>query len=210
MPRHIARVAKPIPYFMKYASEYYSKLKKFNKSQSNMNRLCFAIEKMVNEIRFKRKYKDFDYNIMIDNTIPFDEYKFKQLEELYLEFSKEISELGKQNSMLKNKDVYENYFSNLDKKIFEYTDINWEFYYEKYKKRANEIAEQKELANMAVELCYKRYKTKSKKFIWIISGQGVIDNIIQTKIELPIQDINGKYEYLGKKYNLKEVDNFVE
>ena len=54
-----------------------------SRSQSNMNRLCWDIEKWHRKIRFKRKYDDFDYSIMLDDSIPFDEDKFNQLENYF-------------------------------------------------------------------------------------------------------------------------------
>lgn len=206
IPRHIAKYSKPLPYFMKYAGDYYKNLKKFNKSQSNMNRLAWNIEKWHKQIRFKRKFNDFNYKIMIDDAIPFDEYKFKQLEILYLEYLKEVGILGKQVALSKNYDKYKNYFNDdLPKDVIINTKVNWGYYYNQYKTKAKQICpNQKELANLAVELCYGKYPKKNKKFIWIIAGQGIIDNLKQVSISLPIEDENGRYEYLGRLYSLQE------
>jgi hypothetical protein len=209
LPRYIAKYAKPLPYFMKYAGKYYRELKKFNKSQSNMNRLCWFIEKWSKEIRFKRKYRDFDYNIMIDDTIPWDEEKFSKIEELYLQYHNEIKELQKQNAMNQNSENYENYYGDMSKEEIINTNINWQYYYDKYAKMAKIICPNKnELANYAVKLCYEKYNTRNKKFIWVIAGQGVVSNLKQENILLPIENDEG-IEYLGKKYVLTEVSNIV-
>ena len=72
IPRYIAKYAKPVPYFMKYRSDYYAKMKKFSVAKSNMNRLAKDIESWQKaEIRFKKTYKDFDYKIMMS---PFAKY----------------------------------------------------------------------------------------------------------------------------------------
>jgi len=214
IPRHIAKYSKPLPYFMKYAGKYYKNLKKFNKSQSNLNRLAWHIEKWHKEIRFKRKFNNFNYNIMIDDSIPFDEDKFNKLEELYLEYLKEMKELGKQNAISKSYDDYKNYFGNNDKLTKQEvlnTNINWDYYFNIYKEKANDICfNQKELANLSVKLCYEKYLKKNKKFIWIIASQGIIDNLIQVNIMLPIEDENGEYEYLGNNYKLQEVKVIAE
>ena len=208
VPRHIVKYARPLPYFMKYVRDYYNNLKKFNKSQSNMNRLAWDIEKWHRKIRFKRTYSDFDYKIMIDDDIEFDEIKFNKLERLYLKYLKEMAELGKQNALSKNYEKYKNYFNDdLTKYEIVNTKINWKYYYEKYKKKARLICpNQKELANLVVELCYGKYPKKNKRFIWVVASPGIINNIKQTNIKLPIEDVNGEYEYLGFKYSLKEVD----
>ncbi len=211
IPRHIAKYSKPLPYFMKYAGDYYKTLKKFNKSQSNMNRLAWNIEKWHKEIRFKRKYNDFNYKIMIDDSIPFNQNKFNELEELYIDYTKQMKELGKQNALNKNYDDYRGYFGYNDiltKEEVINTNINWNYYYDLYREKAKKICpNKKELANLVVKLCYEKYPKRNKKFIWIIASQGIIDNLKQVKISLPIKDVNGEYEYLGNRYSLKEVDN---
>ena len=74
IPRYIAKYAKPVPYFMKYRSEYYAKMKKFSVAKSNMNRLAKDIESWQKaEIRFKKTYKDFDYKIMMSPFAKYDE-----------------------------------------------------------------------------------------------------------------------------------------
>lgn len=207
IPRHMAKYSKPLPYFMKYAGDYYSNLKKFNRSPSNMNRLCWVIERWHKKIRFKQTFDDFDYRIMVDESIPFDERKFKRLERLYLHYLKTIQELGKQSALSKSYENYKYYFDDdLTKEEVLNTTINWNYYYERYSRIANMIClNPKELANLIVKLCYEKYPKKNKKFIWIIAGQGILENLKQTKVLLPTENENGQYEYLGRKYSLKEV-----
>ena len=83
----------------------------------------------------------------------------------------------------------------------------WNDFYEKYKKRVRkEITEDVgELANIAVEMLYGRNPKKEKKFIWIIAGDGVVENLKATEIELPIRCEDGEFEYLGKKYNIERM-----
>lgn len=206
IPRHIAKYSKPLPYFMKYAGDYYKGMKKFNKSQSNMNRLCWEIEKWHKKIRFKRTFRDFDYRIMIDNSIFFNQEKFDKLEQLYLDYLKEIQELGLQSALSKRYDEYKNYFDDdLTKEEVLNTAINWDYYYKKYFIKAKEIcSDQKELANLVVKLCYEKYFKKNKKFIWVVAGKGILENLKQIKVLLPVEDERGIYEYLGKTYSLKE------
>jgi hypothetical protein len=211
LPKHISKYAKPLPYFMKYAGEYYRNMKDLSKAKSLLNRLCWDIEKWQKKIRFKRTFKDFNYHIMIDNNLLHDDLKFQAMEELYLKFEKEMSEVRKQNAMRKNHGEYANYFGDLSSEEILNTKINWGYYYNRYKELAENICpSENERANYAVELCYGKYKNKGKKFIWTVATDGILSNLKQQKIELPIQDDNGKYEYLGRLYNLQEVDLFAQ
>jgi len=127
---------------------------------------------------------------------------------LYIEYIKEMKELGKQVALSKNYEEYKNHFGEgLSKEVIINTKINWKYYYNQYKLRAKDICpNQKELANLVVELCYGKYPKKNKKFIWIVASQGVINNLKQSPLSLPIEDKNGEYEYLGRLYSLREVD----
>lgn len=212
VPKHITKYSKPLPYFMKYASDYYKTLKKLSKAHSNLNRLAWDIEKWSKQIRYKRKFKDFDYNIMIDNSIPRDDEKFNRIEALYSDFEQEMKGLRIQNAMQNNYDMYQDYFDGLTKDEVINSKINWKYYYQKYRDMAREICpDQQELANYIVEICYGKYSKKNKKFIWTIAGEGVVKNIKQLPvIRLPIEDENGEYEYLGYKYSLRDVRVIAE
>ena len=103
IPRYIAKYAKPVPYFMKYRSEYYAKMKKFSVAKSNMNRLAKDIESWQKaEIRFKKTYKDFDYKIMMSPFAKYDEETFNKIEEIFIRFDKQMSELSSFASKCKN------------------------------------------------------------------------------------------------------------
>lgn len=190
IPRHIAKYSKPLPYFMKYASEYYGKFKKFNKSQSNMNRLCMEIEKWEKSFRWKRSYDDFNYKIMMDETIEFNQERFSKIENIFLEFCKEMRQLSVDQILIRNE-------------IGGFS-INWQYYYDIYKKKCMDVTSNiKELANYSVILCYEKYKNKNKKFIWRVAGDGVVENIKQVDFTPPKRDPNGSMKYLGKTYSFK-------
>lgn len=204
IPKHIAKYAKPLPYFMKYAGEYYGKLHKFAMTNSNMNRLCREIEKWEKTIRYKRTFKDFDYHIMIDEEIGYTEEHFKAIENIYLEFNKEMAELGKEAAMFKRYDDYKDELKDwIDKKTAQNFMFNWGYYYDQYKSRCLQVCPNiQELANIATVLCYERYPARNKKFLWQIAGDGIVQNIKPVDIMLPQRDDNGTEEYLGKKYTM--------
>lgn len=204
IPRHIAKYGRPLPYFMKYASPYYAKMKKFNYRNSNMNRLCKEIERWEKQFRYKRSYKDFNYKIMMDDKIPVNEETFSQVEELYLEFNKKIAAINKELQMIRTYANYESdlmgWASNGNSKEFI---VNWQYYYDQFKsKRLKICPDCKELANYAVMLCYEKYPRRNKKFMWRVASDGILQNLQPITIKLPSPDDNGSYEYLGKKYDM--------
>lgn len=191
IPRNIAKYGKPLPYFMKYAGEYYSKMRKFSKAYSNMNRLCWEIEKWERSFRWKRTYEDFDYNIMIDISIPFSQENYDKIKEIYFEFCKEMKELKIDEFEIKKEEGLV---------------INWNYYYELYRKKCLAVCSEKEVANYAVSLCYRDYPNKSKKFMWKVAENGIVENIKQVPVKLPCKNPNGDLEYLGRKYSLEECE----
>lgn len=212
IPRYIAKWAKPLPYFMKYASPYYATMSKFNKAWSNMNRLCFDIEKWEKELKYRRYDRRFDYTIMIAPGIPMDEEKYKKIDCIYQEFCKEMEDVKKLAYMCLHYSNYKQYFNETypghSKEMFMNWEPNWNYYYDKYKKLCREICPDKqELANIVVSICYVKYPSRSKKFIWKVAEEGILTNILCKKIELPKEDMYGMYVYLGRAYNMEEVYN---
>lgn len=178
-----------------------------------MNRLCIDIEKWQRKnIKFKRVYESFDYRIMMDETVDVDEDIFLEIEKVFLEFCREIAETSQFNAKCRNYNKYADYFRTYypeyPKEFFDNFEINWQVYYNKYKQKCKSICPDKQmLANIAVILCYEKYPTRNKKFIWKVASEGVLLNIKQQNITLPMQDDDGEYEYLGKKYRMIEVYN---
>lgn len=206
VPRQIAKFGRPLPYFMKYASPYYSTLSQFSKSFSNMNRLCFDLEKWEKKVRYRRTDKTFDYSIMIDPSIPMDHQRFLEVEKIYLSFCSETNAMLKLYKMAKQWDRYKSQLKGIMTKqeASEY-EINWDLHYSKYRNLCQSVCpNQKELANIAVILCYEKYPSRNKKFMWRMAPSGIIENIQQETFELPLLNDAGEYEYLGKKYSFEE------
>lgn len=216
IPRHIAKYSKPLPYFMKYASPYYSTMTKWNKAWSNMNHLCIDIEKWEKKcVKFKKPDREFDYSIMIAPYIPVDDEKYKKIEKIYLEFCKEMEEIKKLASMCKEYSKYKSYFKenypNSSQYELENWEPNWNYYYDKYKKMCKDICPDKqELANIVVSLCYVGHPSKSKKFMWKVAEDGILMNIYCERIVLPMEDKYGTRNYLGRRYYMREVYNSAE
>ncbi len=193
IPKHIAKYSKPAPYFMKYTAPYYARLTKLGVAPSNMNRLCWFIEKWSKNYKRKRTFKDFDYSIMIDQSIPINEERFSQIEAIYLDYCREMCQLGKDQRSINAEDTP---FA-----------INWGYYHNLYKEKCLKICpDHRELANYAVMLCYERYPNKTKKFLWRVTDRGIIDNIEQVEVLLPQRDDSGPHKYLGRRYKLTQIN----
>ena len=78
---------------MKYASPYYKRMKRLSCAHSNMNKMCWVIEKWADGLRHKRS-DGFDYTIMIDAEVGFSQEHFDAIEKIYFEFNKTVAELA--------------------------------------------------------------------------------------------------------------------
>jgi hypothetical protein len=203
VPRYISKHAKPFPYFMKYASEYYGKHKNFNRTKnSNMNYLCYEIEHWERELIYPRKKKnDFDWHIMVDETIPFDDSIHVEIESLHKRFTDEMKEHAAFLHYNKEQTLKEYGYSFDTVKQFE---LDYGYYYKKYEEEAQSICRDvRELANYAVRSCYS-HSGWNQKFMWIVASQGILNNLVQQPIKLPEKSDVGT-EYLGRYYELKDV-----
>lgn len=202
IPKHIAKYSKPLPYFMKYASEYYMGLNKFSHANSNMNRLCKDIERWCKTERYSSGARDFDYRIMIDDKIEVSSELQERVNKIYIKFHKETAELARDQSNIRK--YGDESLSRYDARNFS---INWGYYYEQYKQEAESLCDDKKmLANAAVRACYEFHANKKNtRFMWVIAGDGILENIKQQKFELPIRDPYGEYEYLGNRYSFAEI-----
>lgn len=229
IPRYIAKYGRTLPYFMKYASPYYAAMKHLSKTPSNMNRLCKEIEvwhrslkwqKPFDKMTASKKMKEFEYHIndqtemntaanpstfdytmMMDSSIPFDENKFQEIESLYLEYCRYESKMIREHRNLMSKTA------NNKKGQREYAGyINQSAFHNAYRIRCLNICfDVCELANYVVLLCYERYPKRSKSFLWAVAGEGIVSNIKPVEHYLPMRDPKGTYTYLGKHYRMEKI-----
>ena len=220
VPRHIAKYGRPLPYFMKYASDYYKHMKKLSYTRSNMNLLCKEIEIWHNSLNWRKTFdgfsfgimkqnqlfvaankKDFDYTIMMDKTIPMDDAKLEELNQLFKQFYRESAVLSKRfrealsrmaNGQKLDKDDPDN--------------INWQAFYNRYRNLCFDICPDVcELANYLVYLSYERHPKNTKKFMWQCGAEGILVNLKSVPHSLPVRDTHGEYEYLGKHYRMERI-----
>lgn len=204
VPRNIAAYARPLPYFMKYAGPYYSKLKNLSKSHSNMNLLCMSIERWERSVKYRRPKVQFDWKIMYDDEVGYDEDTFNEIEKIFLEFNEYRKDQLLFEKKCKNWSMYKKEISKkITKAEARSYETNWQSIYNVYRNRCTDICPNiKELANILVVLCYEKYPNKYKKFAWQIAGSGIVENIKPVPVSLPKKDDNGDFYYLGNKYSM--------
>lgn len=214
LPRQISKYARPLPYFMKFAGDYYQKLKEFNKFKSNMNNMCYDIERWENSKKTRKTTPGFDYHIMIDEETGIDEDILNQIDEVYKDFNKTISRLllekSKCGNYEKNKEWIKKYLKFTKKQTLAF-DINWNYYYDIYRQKLLKITKNKKMiVNCLVVLCYERHPRSKKKILWSVAGDWIANNIKQVNDRVLTRDIDGDINILGENYKWVEVQAGVE
>lgn len=175
-----------------FLNQYYKAIP-VSLSDSPMNKLCHFIEAWEREnfrLPYLKEYCD-TTDVMTDKSIQIDEnsYKYKKIDQLYHEFMKEYNKGLRQD----------------------YTNHQWHvFYYDITTKCLEVVDNESELANIAVDITYKKYSKQHKKFAWVVASDGILKNLEknrQSPIEVPVETGNPlDTEYLGRYYKLHEVD----
>lgn len=190
VPPYIAKFGRPLPYFMRYRKPYYARMK-LSRGASNMNRLCWELERWEREVKFRRSRTTFDYRLMLAPEREAPKEVFSKIGEIYLEFCREMADLSRDQRSIREE-------------IGEFQ-INWEYYYDRFRERCREVCpDEQTLADAAVRLCWEVYPKKSKKFPWIVAGDGILKNISAVPVLLPVEDPEGEIRYLGKRYRMEE------
>lgn len=188
---------KDLPEVFKTTNEY-KELKKYYdfrnpllETNGTMNRICYYMEKELSKIKQRnfRVSNDVLYKALNNPSIPIDDNKIQQVNELYEEYV-----AFKRDKMLTNSDfsTYEQFYKYLRNKGIETI--------------SNNICE---LANIAVYICY--LNNNKKEFCWDVFGSGIVSNLIYNKIQtgesnvlIPECSEFGNIEYLGDKFDMKQ------
>ncbi len=164
----------------------------FINNNSTMNRVSKYVEKKLKDIRFgkREKSKDFDYTVLLSND--FRKPNKIQLDKMLLLF-KEYKSLkrGLRESFgeFDNTEIttVEQIFSHINKRA--YLTIS---------------SEARELADIAVYMCYGSLGKTSRNFCWQIFGKEIVENIKSKKnekfVRVPMPNQKGNIEYLWNKY----------
>lgn len=156
-----------------------------------MNRLCWALEKWEKRLKWNRRKRGFDWTIMMDPDIEVDEKTLMKVEDIYERFCADVKELSQKLSVGRTKEEMNELYGQC---------------YESYRSECRLVCpDRRKLANAVVRLSYEMHPKWNRKFMWIMASSGIVANIKQVDIELPIKDVNGDREYLGRRYSVVTV-----
>ena len=221
LPNYIQKKAGSYPYFMRYAGDFYAQHSDFNKAKSNMNELCFMMEKWKRELVWARAPKGFEWQIYINKNIDRNEQRFKALESVY----KQYVAMKREISNKRHRD-YEAFTADWTRKLKKakrnHEKIPRHLFHPDYsadyknidatiKALAIEaVPSGAERANYAVEICYS-VETRPKTFAWLVAGDAIARNIKQVthKIPLEVHGAESDFMYLGRKYIWATYPNLI-
>lgn len=225
------------PYFMKHLySNYAQEYKQYIANYDNyyISKFGYGILDMPESIKQTEEYKNFinnfnKYNPLLETN--------GSMNKVCKHMEQNCKELKNYIKNLKTEDCFELYFNKnieLDKEKVELMEIKFKEYLDYKKKQLlnnsdnsylsyikelqSEIyyisSDIRELANLAIYVCYNLYPNKPKDFAWDVCGDGIIENLFENKnnyeISIPTEDVNGDLEYLGKKYSIKTKSLYEE
>lgn len=207
VPQKISKYAKPLPYFIKYK---YNHLQKFDMSPTKMNEHCWFIEKWQNQIGRDVKKVNTSH-CLYNNSIPFDEEKYKKVCLIYKDFKKAYDKLKKEEHMARNYEKYKDFFEGYTREEVENSHYDWDGLYNTHRKKFEEVVpNQSELANYLVELIYNKKNGAGKGYelLWKVAREGLMTNLRINRVNhvlVPVESTDGTgVEYLGKYYKLTE------
>ena len=177
----------------KIREEFYERSPLIN-SNSIMNLLCHYAENKIKELKFDSKKTNFDYRVYMNPNFPVDENKLDKISLL----------LGKWQAFQRNS--HDRPMDEFDEEEIQSKDE----YIKVLEREAYAISNNlSELTNLLIILCYEKNGENSKDFAWrMFDAKGIIDNLIERSngfIQVPIVDESGSYEYLGKRFIIRNV-----
>lgn len=207
VPTNIAKGAKPLPYFLKYK---YPNQRRHNLSKTKMNEHCWFIEKWERNLKFNNSFVNTSHCVK-DDSIPFNEEKFKEVKELFNIYKKDYNDNKNFERMCKNYDKYKDKFEEMDieKSLVKEFEINWDEFYKRYQIKFLEIVpNQAELANYLVELVYNKMNGMYYNLMWQVASEGIMTNLRNNRVKpvlVPEESKDGTgIEYLGRYYKFVE------
>jgi hypothetical protein len=165
----------------------YYKYNTFLDSDSNMGIICHYVEDQIKNIKLNTKKNNFDLTDYGSYGTEIDQKKLKALErfcQLYKKHKKAVYEAGMDFKTVDEFKVY------LLKQIHEKVS-----------------SDGKELAILGIELM--RKIKSNNDFVWQVLGNEIVENIIyqgKEKVIIPMKNDFGPIEYLGRRYEMKEVE----
>lgn len=172
-----------------------------------MNKICHHMEESVKEIKLDLPLEIHEHvvNLMRDNTIPFDTWKYKQVEKLFRKYRTERAKFNKVAFSAGDMDM-------------KYRTI--EQYNKAIRLEALRITDNlAELTNYAIAICYELYPNDTKNFVWAVFGEQVVENIRKNKIADGVETIGVPtpcfeercgFRYMGNWYRIRKISLDIE
>jgi hypothetical protein len=153
------------------------------------------MEREVKEIKSVARKDEFDYHVYMNPEIQMDINKLHKISLLYDKWVAFI-----RTSHDKNVDFETNE-----------EPVEKDDYIKVLEREAYSISNNlQELTNLLVEVCYGYHGENSKEFCWKMFGaEGILRNLLarcRGFIQIPIADEAGRFDYLGKKYSVMNLD----
>jgi hypothetical protein len=175
----------------------YKKYNPFLSTDCVTNNVSFYMQSKIKEIKFSRKKANVEkiLHILRDPDIEIEKNKLKKLYNLYKKYKSEKRNLYN----IRNASGEQMY-----KTLEQY---NKAVRKEAYAGISSNI---RELANLAITICYEINPSDNKSFAWNVFGEGIVENIKknrQKEIYVPVlNEHTGKMEYLGRRYSMTKIE----
>lgn len=174
-------------------------------SDSCMNMLCRYIEDTNFKLKqkVKTKNKDFDYHLLMNNDIKISDDDKETVELFMKKYIKDLAEKISEDCSIKNATLEKK------KKLIQQGDMSK---FNLLRPKAEEYFSNEDVfVNAFVELAYTEHDTW-KNQLWGSYGRVIFENLKRNSgtIYYPFKDDNGTIEYLGEKFELKEVQEFEQ
>lgn len=178
--------------------EYYAKKMPVFTEQSVMNRICFKIEKQLDNLSPTSGVL-FDHSLLKTNK-PYSASIYKKISKLYVEHNKRMKEYNSFTNFIRLSKT-EKLEAQNRRRIF----------IEEFKEKALAITNNiEDLCNISIDLCYKN--NKSKQFVWDICGEQIIKNLLSKNnhtYSYPVVAANGSIKFNGNSFEMITVQSEV-
>ena len=155
-----------------------------------INRISWKIEEIFEKFKFST-LPSFDYNLLKNTEIEYEEKTFVQIGKIYKEYQKDRRELDKYHHNQKIDDDEYN--------------CHWRILTDKFRRDCALVCPNKvELCNILIDVCYEN-SISSKRFVWEMCGDVIIENLLKRNnyiVHIPIQDEMGDFEFGGNKFSI--------
>ena len=173
-----------------FLENYYSHLP-LGIAPCTINRICWKIE---NEFKSENmaKVEPFDYNLLKAPKINYDTDEYSSILAVYKEYISNRRKIDSITHCQKTDDFDRNAMNNMIISHFK-------------RQCTILVPDKKKLCNIILDVCYRDSNT-SKRFVWDICGDIIIDNLLERKkncISYPVQCDIGTTEFGGRRFYIE-------